>query len=239
DGVTTRSTTSGAEKLFELSIWMRYAVAAATSVQSKATGCAGVASCAGLRSVGADGVGGGAAPVEFSKTAKLGKGRRASDRAQRKVVFRAPATFSLLTGTFRGRDRARMGAKPTQTSCRPSFAAVANPVAPSEPQRRRQREGADGPAIVPKGRSFSALLRPFRCSQALFEGPIGRRWTRNPRKPRAARASQPSQTRWPPRSPRGADRERGQTGQRSCPKEGRFPRSCDLFAANRHFSRAR
>jgi hypothetical protein len=31
----------------------------------------------------------------------------------------------------------------------------------------------------------------------------------------------------------------GQTGQRSCPKEGRFPRSCDLFAANRHFSRAR
>src|SRR5215203_2740586 len=72
DAVTTRSTTSGAEKSLESSIWMRYAVAAATSVQSKATGCVGVASCAGLRSVGADGVGGGAAPVEFSKTAKLG-----------------------------------------------------------------------------------------------------------------------------------------------------------------------
>src|SRR5829696_4728634 len=72
DAVTTRSTTSGAEKLFESSIWMRYAVAAATSVQSKATGCAGVASCAGLRSVGAAGVGGGAVPVEFSKTVKLG-----------------------------------------------------------------------------------------------------------------------------------------------------------------------
>jgi hypothetical protein len=39
DAVTTRSTTSGAEKLFESSIWMRYAVAAVTSVQSKATGC--------------------------------------------------------------------------------------------------------------------------------------------------------------------------------------------------------
>jgi hypothetical protein len=72
DGVTSRSTTSGAEKLFESSIWMRYAAAAATSVQSKVTGCAGVASCAGLMSDGADGVGGGAAPVEFSKTAKLG-----------------------------------------------------------------------------------------------------------------------------------------------------------------------
>src|SRR5215203_3276724 len=47
--VTTRSTTSGAEKLLESSIWMRYAVAAFTSVQSKVTGCAGVASCAGLR----------------------------------------------------------------------------------------------------------------------------------------------------------------------------------------------
>ena len=42
DAVTTRSTTSGAEKLFESSIWMRYAVAAATSVQSNATGCVGV-----------------------------------------------------------------------------------------------------------------------------------------------------------------------------------------------------
>ena len=73
DGVTTRSTTSGAEKLFESSIWMRYAVAAVTSVQSKATGCVGVASGAGLRSVGAAGMGGGAAPVELSKTAKLGK----------------------------------------------------------------------------------------------------------------------------------------------------------------------
>ena len=72
DAVTTRSTTSGAEKLFESSIWMRYAVAAAPSVQSNATGCVGVASCAGLRSVGAEGVGGGAAPVELSKTAKLG-----------------------------------------------------------------------------------------------------------------------------------------------------------------------
>src|SRR5215203_2719182 len=70
--VTTRSTTSGAEKLLESSIWMRYAVAAFTSVQSKVTGCAGVASCDGLRSVGDDGVGGGASPVEFSKTAKLG-----------------------------------------------------------------------------------------------------------------------------------------------------------------------
>src|SRR5215211_2084202 len=72
DGVTIRSTTSGAEKLFESSIWMRYDVAAATSVQSKATGCVGVASCAGPRSVGAEGVGGGASPVELSKTAKLG-----------------------------------------------------------------------------------------------------------------------------------------------------------------------
>ena len=72
DGVTTRSTTSGAEKLFESSIWMRYAVAAFTSVQSKLTGCAGVASCVGLSSVGAAGMGGGAAPVELSKTAKLG-----------------------------------------------------------------------------------------------------------------------------------------------------------------------
>jgi hypothetical protein len=72
DAVTIRSTTSGAEKLFESSIWMRYAVAAFTSVQSKLTGCAGVASCAGLRSVGAAGIGGGAAPVELSRTAKLG-----------------------------------------------------------------------------------------------------------------------------------------------------------------------
>src|SRR5215211_6643291 len=72
DAVTTRSTTSGAEKSLESSIWMRYAVAPFTSVQSKVTGCAGVASCAGLRSVGDGGVGGGASPVEFSKTAKLG-----------------------------------------------------------------------------------------------------------------------------------------------------------------------
>jgi hypothetical protein len=73
DGVTTRSTASGEEKPFESSTWMRYELAALTSVQSKATGWAGVESCAGLRSVGAAGVGGGAAPVELSKTAKLGK----------------------------------------------------------------------------------------------------------------------------------------------------------------------
>src|SRR5688500_16457216 len=72
DAVTIRSTTSGVEKLFESSIWMRYDVAAFTSVQSKGTGCGGVASWAGLRSVGAPGVGGGAAPVALSKTAKLG-----------------------------------------------------------------------------------------------------------------------------------------------------------------------
>jgi hypothetical protein len=63
DAVTVRSTTSGAEKSCELSIWMRYEVAALTSVQSKATGCGGAASCAGLRSVGAEGVGGGATAV--------------------------------------------------------------------------------------------------------------------------------------------------------------------------------
>src|SRR5688500_5319220 len=72
DAVTTRSATSGVEKSFESSIWMRYDVAAVTSVQSKVTGCAGVESCAGMRSVGAAGVAGGAAPVEFSRTAKLG-----------------------------------------------------------------------------------------------------------------------------------------------------------------------
>src|SRR5215210_3999382 len=69
DAVTTRSTTTGVEKLFESSIWMRYAVAAFTSVQSNATGCAGVPSWAGLRSVGAEGVAGGAAPVELTSTA--------------------------------------------------------------------------------------------------------------------------------------------------------------------------
>src|SRR5687767_7272642 len=73
DAVTIRSATSGLENLSESSIWMRYDVAALTSVQSNVTGCAGVASCAGLRSVGAGGVGGGAFPVELSRTAKLGK----------------------------------------------------------------------------------------------------------------------------------------------------------------------
>jgi len=72
DVVSVRSTTSGVEKLFESSIWMRYDVAALTSAQSKATGCAGVASCAGLRSVVAEGVGGGTAPVELINTAKPG-----------------------------------------------------------------------------------------------------------------------------------------------------------------------
>jgi len=78
DGVTTRSRASEAEKLFESSTWMRYAVAALTSVQSKATGWAGVESCAGLRSVGAAGVGGGGAPVEFTKTGAAWSSSRSS-----------------------------------------------------------------------------------------------------------------------------------------------------------------
>ena len=73
DAVSVRSTTSGVEKLFESSIWMRYDVAALTSVQSNMTGCAGVAACAGLTSIGAEGVGGGATPVELINTFKPGK----------------------------------------------------------------------------------------------------------------------------------------------------------------------
>src|ERR687891_2680366 len=69
DAVTTWLTTSGVEKLLESSIWMRYDVAAVTSVQSNATGCAGVASWAGLSNVGADGVGGVVAPVVLRSTA--------------------------------------------------------------------------------------------------------------------------------------------------------------------------
>ena len=47
--------------MLESSTWISYVVAAVTSVQSKVTGCAGVASAAGDRSVGAAGVGGGVA----------------------------------------------------------------------------------------------------------------------------------------------------------------------------------
>ena len=51
DGVTTRPTTTGAVNVLESSTWISYDVAAATSVQSNATGCVGVASFVGDSSV--------------------------------------------------------------------------------------------------------------------------------------------------------------------------------------------
>jgi len=72
DGVTSRSI-SGFAKSLPSSIWIRYDVAALTSVQSKAIGWAGVASGAGLSSDGADGVGGGACDVALRRTARPGK----------------------------------------------------------------------------------------------------------------------------------------------------------------------
>src|SRR4051794_3876399 len=51
DGVTTRLTMSGVVNVLESSTWISYEVAAVASVQSNATGCAGVASFAGDRSV--------------------------------------------------------------------------------------------------------------------------------------------------------------------------------------------
>src|SRR5687768_14395520 len=72
DGVTSRASTGFAKSL-PSSIWIRYDVAALTSVQSKATAWAGEASDAGRSSDGADGVGGGASDVAFSRTARPGK----------------------------------------------------------------------------------------------------------------------------------------------------------------------
>ena len=51
DGVTTRPTMSGVVNVLESSTWISYDVAPITSVQSKATGCTGVALLAGDRSV--------------------------------------------------------------------------------------------------------------------------------------------------------------------------------------------
>jgi hypothetical protein len=54
DAVTVVLITNGEDMVLESSIWMLYDAAPVTSLQSKVTGCAGVAPLAGLRSAGAD-----------------------------------------------------------------------------------------------------------------------------------------------------------------------------------------
>ena len=69
--MTDWSTTRGAEKVLESSIWIRYDAAALTSDQSSVTGNGTVAWLAGLSSVGADGVGGAAGALTVSVALRI------------------------------------------------------------------------------------------------------------------------------------------------------------------------
>lgn len=83
----------------------------AAFVQSKVIGCATVARLAGLRSVGAEGVGGGATPVELIKTKNAGNAPlRASARSGRLSPFRSAATLSQPPTLIGGGGRYWIGA---------------------------------------------------------------------------------------------------------------------------------
>ena len=79
--------------------------------------------------------------------------------------------FSLLTATFRGRDK---GADGRETDANRVLRGPSQPgrrpVAPLESQTRGEKKRADEPAIEPKGRSISALLRAFSLLTGTFRG---------------------------------------------------------------------